>query len=109
MLQKLDSIFFSFQSALEDKHEELLAEKGRQERLAASITDQMCAEAQVSQPSFREISCSFSQRNCGICIRFTGTFAAFWSSVCRGANGSRGPMCIFGFFIINGRNHHRRQ
>jgi hypothetical protein len=37
----------SFQTSLEEKHIDLLAERGKQERLAASITDQMYMEAQV--------------------------------------------------------------
>jgi hypothetical protein len=37
----------SFQTSLEKKHIDLLAERGKQERLAANITDQMYMEAQV--------------------------------------------------------------
>jgi hypothetical protein len=33
--------------SLEAKHEDLLVERGKQERLAVSITDQMYVEAQV--------------------------------------------------------------
>ena len=37
----------SFQICLEEKHKDLMAERGKHERLAANITDQMYTEAQV--------------------------------------------------------------
>lgn len=37
----------SFQISLEEKHKDLMAERGKHERLAANITDQMYTEAQV--------------------------------------------------------------
>nr|CAD7602897.1 unnamed protein product [Timema genevievae] len=41
------SLSIGSNSSLEQQHRSLLAEKGRQERLATSITDQMYLEAQV--------------------------------------------------------------
>lgn len=40
-------IQYSFQNCLEEKHKDLMAERGKHERMAASITDQMYTEAQV--------------------------------------------------------------
>jgi len=40
-------IQYSFQICLEEKHKDLMAERGKHERLAANITDQMYTEAQV--------------------------------------------------------------
>jgi len=40
-------IHYSFQICLEEKHKDLMAERGKHERLAANITDQMYTEAQV--------------------------------------------------------------
>jgi hypothetical protein len=40
-------IRYSFQICLEEKHKDMMAERGKHERLAANITDQMYTEAQV--------------------------------------------------------------
>ncbi|XP_069684242.1 DNA excision repair protein ERCC-5 isoform X2 [Periplaneta americana] len=57
------------QMSLEEKHQDLLVERGKQERLAANITDQMCMEAQellqlfgvpyIVAPMEAEAQCAF--------------------------------------------------
>lgn len=46
-MQSIFSILHCLQAFLETEQSDLQKERGRQERLAASITDQMCVEAQV--------------------------------------------------------------
>lgn len=46
-ISSLKFVLFLFQAELEMERDQLLIERGRQERLASSITDQMNLDAQV--------------------------------------------------------------